>query len=53
MIDGFSYDNMFSIGFCLSEKKEVRDLFIQTYDVVIFDDGDMFYPVQLLTDILL
>jgi len=53
MIDGFAYDTMLSIGFCLSEKKEVRDLFIQTYDVVIFDDGDMSHPIQLLSNILL
>ncbi len=52
MVDGFAYDTMLSIGFCLSDNKEVRDLFIQTYDIVIFDDGDMWYPLQILQQIL-
>lgn len=52
MIDWFAYDTMLSIGFCLSEKKKVKDLFIQTYDIVIFDDGDMRYPIQILEQLL-
>lgn len=52
MVDGFVYDTMLSIGFCHSDKKEVRDLFMQTYDVVIFNDGDMQYPIEILKQIL-
>lgn len=52
MIDGFTYETMLSIGFCHGDKKEVRDLFIQAYDVVIFDDGDMSYPIEILKTIL-
>lgn len=52
MVDGFAYDTMISIGFCHSDKKEVKDLFIQAYDVVIFDDGDMWYPIAILKQLL-
>ena len=52
MIDGFAYDNLLSIGFCHSDKKEVQDLFVQTYDAVIFDDGDMSHPIGILEQIL-
>lgn len=52
MVDGFAYDTMLSIGFCHSDEKEVKDLFAQAYDVVIFDDGDMQYPMQILEQLL-
>lgn len=52
MIDGFDYTTCIKIWFCNDSKKEVQDLFIQAYDVVIFDDGDMSYPIEVLNQIL-
>jgi len=52
MIDGFDYTTCIKIWFCNDSKKELQDLFIQTYDVVIFDDGDMSYPLKVLNQVL-
>jgi len=52
MIDWFDYTACIKIWFCNDSKKEVQDLFIQTYDVVISDDGDMSYLIEVLNQIL-
>lgn len=52
MADGFDYENIIKIWFLNTDTPENRKLFLEKYDVVILNDGDMEYINELLKKIL-
>jgi cytosolic 5'-nucleotidase 3 len=52
MITGFKYNNILKIGFLNEHIEEQLDQFKQNYDIIIKNDSDMTYVVDLIKQIL-
>ncbi len=52
MADGFDYENILKIWFLNNETPELRKLFLEKYDVIILNDGDMEYINDMIEKIL-
>lgn len=52
MITGFNYKNIIKIGFLNKNVEENLDAYRKKYDVVILNDSDMFYVIDLLKELV-
>jgi len=52
MSDGIKYDCVVKIGFINDRKEQDIDEFGKLFDVLILDDGDMYYVLEMLKDIV-
>lgn len=52
MIEGFDYNNIIRIGFLNEKVEENKQVYLENFDVVITNDGDMDYVNELMGEIL-